>query len=158
MAERKSRYSKLTPKQRAIKHRAVEVAAFVLGLRIEEQKIKEGKGSYKKLLPDDANWWERYANERALRRGSIMRQAAKKFGESEKQIYRYIKRVVREGWIDEVQAEFASDRLNDWFDACLDVKRRAARSGITFVSRAVRGRSTTAAVRRTRKQGAVRAP
>jgi hypothetical protein len=146
MAERKRRYSKFTPKQRAIKRRAIEVAAFHLGLWLQEQKIKEGKDSYRRFLPDDANWWERYANERALRKGSIMRQVANKFGTNEKQVYRDIKRVQREGWTDEVLAELDG------------TETRGARGKITFLRRSMRGRPTIAALRRTRKEKAARAP
>jgi hypothetical protein len=130
MAKRKKRYSKLTPKQRAIKRRAIEVAAFVLYLRMQEQQIKEGTSSYKKflnvriqqqqraegrrphrklILPPDVTWWEWYANEMALPKGSIMRQAEDKFGENERQIRRYIKRVEREGWTDAVVAKLLGD-------------------------------------------------
>jgi hypothetical protein len=163
VAKRKP-YSKRTPKQRAIKHRAVRVAAFVWDLHMREQDIKEGKASYKEPLPADANWAERFASEGALRRGSILKQAANEFGVSTKQISRDLKLVEREGWFSEVEAELVDDddRLTDWLD---DVKRRrdaakqrAARSGITFVPITMRDRSTTAAVRRRRKQGAVRAP
>jgi coproporphyrinogen III oxidase-like Fe-S oxidoreductase len=137
---RKQRYSKFTPKQRAIKRRAVEVAAFFLGLWMQEQDVKEGKASYRKFLPADANWFEKFANKGALRRGSIMRQVAEKFGESEKQIYRDLQRVKREGWLDEVQAELDGTEL------------RNTRGGIVFSLRSIRGRPTVAAVRR----GAVR--
>jgi hypothetical protein len=109
MAKRRGPYSKSTPKQRAIKHRAIEVAAFVLGLQMRAQAIKEGRSYYKKLLTADANWFERYGNEMALRRGSIMRQAENEFGMNERQIRRDIKRVVREGWTDAVRAKLADD-------------------------------------------------
>jgi hypothetical protein len=148
MAKRRGPYSKTTPKQRALKGRAIEVATFVLDLQMRAQAIKEGRGSYKKLLPDDANWWERYGNEMALRRGSIMRQAAEKFRESEKQISRYIKRVVREGWADEVLAEFESDRTSP----------RAEPGKVIYLRRLLRGRPTVAALRRMRKQRAIRTP
>jgi hypothetical protein len=146
MAERKRRYSKLTPKQRAIKRRAIEVAAFHLDLWLQEQKIKVGKASYKTFLPADANWWERHSNEGALRKRSIMRQVADKFGMNEKQVSRDIKRVKREGWTDEVLAELDG------------VEPRAARGAIVFLRRSVRGRPTIAALRRTRKGKAARAP
>jgi hypothetical protein len=143
MTERK-RYSRFTPKQRELKHRAIEVAAFVIGLRIQEQQVKRGEVSYKKVLPADANWYEKYGNEGALRKGSIIRQAAREFGESEKQIYRHIKRVEHEGWFDEVQSKLDG------------VEARDVRGRIVFLPRSIRGRSTIVAVRRTRKQRTVR--
>jgi hypothetical protein len=148
MAKRKP-YSKHTPNQRAIKRLAVEVAAFVIGLQMQEQDIKEGKGSYKKLLPADANWAEVCANEGALRRGSIMKQAAKKFGMSTKQISRYLERIESEGWFSEVRAELADDVT----------PRRRERGVVNFVRREMHGTPTVVAVRRrTRKQRAARAP
>jgi uncharacterized Rossmann fold enzyme len=44
MAKRKP-YSKSTPKQRAIKRRAIEAAALVIGMQMQEREIREGKGS-----------------------------------------------------------------------------------------------------------------
>jgi hypothetical protein len=146
MAKRKP-YSKSTPKQRAIKRRAIEAAALVIGMQMQEREIREGKGSYRKLLPADANWAEKAGNEGALRRGSIMRQAAREFGVSEKQISRYLKLVEREGWFGEVRAKFVDD-----------VSPRRTRGVITFVRREVRGTPAVVAVRRrTRKQRAARA-
>jgi hypothetical protein len=104
MAKRKP-YSKDTPNQRAIKRRAVEVAAFVIDLQMEERAIREGISSYKEPLPADANWAEEFANEGRMRRGSILKQAANEFGVTTKQISRYVKLVEREGWFDEVRDE-----------------------------------------------------
>jgi hypothetical protein len=160
MTKRKP-YSKDTPNQRAIKGRAVRVAAFVIDLQMRVQDIKEGKGSYKEPLSADANWAEVCANEGEPRKGSILKQAANEFGVSTKQISRYLKLVEQEGLFDEVRAELEGDddRLVAWLD---DIKQRrdaaklrAARSGITFMRS---GGSITAAVRRRRKQGAARAP
>jgi hypothetical protein len=165
MAKRKP-YSKDTPKQRAIKRRAVEVAALVWDLQMREQDIREGRGSYWEPLPADASSVEKlayeFANKGALRRGSILKQAANEFGVSTKQISRYLKLVEQEGLFDEVRAELEGDddRHAAWLD---DIKQRrdaaklrAARSGITFMRSC--GGSITAAVRRRRKQGAARAP
>jgi hypothetical protein len=96
---------KLTPKQREIRHRAIEVAAYHLGLWLQEQRIKAGEDSYKRMLSADANPFERLGNEHALRKGSIVRQTAAKFGIDEKQVARDIERVKREGWTNEVLAE-----------------------------------------------------
>jgi hypothetical protein len=88
---------------------AIEVAMFVLGLQLEAQDIKKGKSSYRRFLPDDANWWERYANNMALRKGSIIKQAAAKDGKTERQILRYLAMVKRERWFDEVKSRFEGD-------------------------------------------------
>ena len=92
-----------------VKHRAstkwqaVDVAVFVLGLQIKKLMIKKGEASYRKFLPDDADGFERYANQMALRKGSIYRQAAKEFGYKDtKQIQRLLRLVEREGWHHEV--------------------------------------------------------
>jgi hypothetical protein len=104
MAKRKT-YSKHTPNQRAIKRRAVEVAAFVVDLQMREQDIKEGRSSYKEPLPPDASWAEEFASEGRMRRGSILKQAANEFGVTTKQVSRYVKLVEREGWFGEVRDE-----------------------------------------------------
>jgi hypothetical protein len=92
------------------KARKIEVVAFVLGLKIEEMRIKKGEASYRKLLPGDANYFEQYANQMALRKGSIHRQAAKQFGyKSTKTVQRYIQEVDRKGWHHEVMALYERD-------------------------------------------------
>jgi hypothetical protein len=72
------------------KVRAIEVAAFVLGLQVKKMGIENGEASYKKPLPDDANWFQRYGNEMSLSKArSIYRQAADQFGyKNEKEIQR----------------------------------------------------------------------
>jgi hypothetical protein len=92
------------------KVRAIEVAAFVLDLQIKKMGIEKGEASYKKFLSGDANWFERYGNQMALRKGSIHRQAAKQFGYKDtKQIQRLLRIVDREGWWSKVVAEYEHD-------------------------------------------------
>jgi hypothetical protein len=93
------------------KVRAIEVAAFVLGLKIEKMRIEKGEASYKKPLPDDANFFERYGNEMSLSKArSIYRQAADQFGyKNEKEIQRHIGRVKRGGWYREVVEKYEHD-------------------------------------------------
>jgi hypothetical protein len=92
------------------KWRAIEVAVFVLSLQMQKQRIKEGKASYKKFLPDDDNWYERYGNERALSKAhSIYQQAADKFGyKNTKEIQRLL-RLAERKWSREVMDEFNRD-------------------------------------------------
>jgi hypothetical protein len=88
------------------KRKAIDVAVFVLGMQIK----KQGEDPYRKFLPDDANWWERYANEGALRKRSIYRQAAEEFGYRDtKQIQRLLRLVEREGWRREVVDKYEYD-------------------------------------------------
>jgi hypothetical protein len=93
------------------KWRAIEVATFVLSLQIQKQEIKEGEASYKKVLPADANWFERYGNEMSLSKArSIYRQAADRFGYKDtKEIQRLLRLVEHEGWHREVMDEFNHD-------------------------------------------------
>jgi hypothetical protein len=93
------------------KGRAVEVAAFVVGLRMQEQEIREGRGSYRVTLPADANWAEKAGNEGALRRRGIMRQTAEHFGCDVRTIKRYLDDVEREGWGAAVAAEFEEPEM-----------------------------------------------
>jgi hypothetical protein len=93
------------------KVRAIEVAAFVLGLHVKKMGIENGEASYKKPLPDDANWFQRYGNEMSLSKArSIYRQAADQFGyKNEKEIQRHLRIVDREGLWSKVVAEYEHD-------------------------------------------------
>jgi hypothetical protein len=122
------------------KWKAIEVASFVLGLEIQKQAIKEGKASYRKPLPADADWWERYAHTQpALRKRGIIRQTAEHFGKSEKQIQRYLRLVERNGWGREVVADWEGEPA-----------RKQGKIG--FWHRSIGGRPSIAAVRRKPKR------
>jgi hypothetical protein len=122
-----------------VKHRAstkwqaIDVAVFVLALQIKKLRIKEGEASYRKFLPDDANGFERYANQMALRKGSIYRQAAKEFGYKDtKQIQRLLRLVKREGWHREVVDKFEHDLAAEIGTAARD-RRFEAPEGVKLI-------------------------
>jgi hypothetical protein len=108
------------------KWRAIDVAVFVLGLQIEKMRIEKGVASYRKFLPDDANWFEWFANQRALRKGSIYRQAAKQFGYKDtKQIQRLLRLVERERWHREVVDKYEHDLVAEIGTAARNRRREA---------------------------------
>jgi hypothetical protein len=122
-----------------VKHRAstkwqaIDVAVFVLGLQSKKLRIKKGEASYRKFLPDDANGFERYANQMVLRKGSIYRQAAKEFGYKDtKQIQRLLRLVEREGWHREVVDKFEHDLAAEIGTAARD-RRFEAPEGVKLI-------------------------
>jgi hypothetical protein len=99
-----------------VKHReitkveAIEVTAFVLRLQIEKMEIEKGRASYRKLLPDDANYFERYANQMALRKRGIHQQAVEQFGyNNTKKVQRALRIVERDGLYREVVDKYERD-------------------------------------------------
>jgi hypothetical protein len=109
------------------KWRAIDVAVFVLGLQIEKMKIEKGEASYRKFLPDDVNWFERYANEMSLSKArSIYRQAAAAFEYKDtKQIQRLLRLVEREGWHRQVVDKYEHDLAAEISTAARNRRREA---------------------------------
>jgi hypothetical protein len=88
------------------KRKAIDVAAFVFVCEFQKLRIEKGEDSYRKVISKDAHWAEWFVNRHRLPKGSIYRQAAKKFGYKDtKQIQRLLRLVEREGWGNEVVAE-----------------------------------------------------
>jgi hypothetical protein len=126
----------------AYKRRAIEIATHVLHLEIQKQKVKEGSSSYRRHLPDDANWAEKFGNSQALRKGSILKQAAAKFGYKDvRQIRRYLDDVERQGWGGAVVAKY----MDEGWNAAVKPGR------FIFWQGAISGRKSTATIRRRKK-------